>query len=213
MKSTLSALAGRPIRLDLPDDFEAISKQKGEYERLTGEVREAEHLMELLEAKRAEAQTADTNAYAEALRHGKSDPGAKRTDAVDQEIVMARRKRAALERARDSVESEVVALVEEHRAEWLEEADEQLERLHERKRELLTAFAEERTAIVTTLSLRRWIEGFPTRPSVRRVGSPPVATLLGRNGEGLAWETILAALEADLETVREPVPATLAVPA
>ena len=49
--------------------------------------------------------------------------------------------------------------------------------------------------------------------SVQRLGAPPVAGVLGRNGEAIGWETIKQALEADLEPVREPMPAIEAVPA
>ncbi len=214
MKSSLSVLAGRRITIDMPDDFAPLDSVRNEYEHLQAELRAAQQQLERLATRREEAGAADTAAFAANLRSGKRDPGRPESDRVDKEIVAAERRRTALERAINDAEAELIALVEAHRAEWLEAVDERLERQQERKRELLMAFAEERAAIVTTLSLRHWLSGFPTRQtSVRRVGSPPVATLLGRNGEGLAWETILAALEADLETVREPVPATLAVPA
>ena len=213
MKSSLSVLAGRRITIDMPDDFAPLDSVRNEYEHLQAELRAAQQQLERLATRREEAGAADTAAFAANLRSGKRDPGRPESDRVDKEIVAAQRRRTALERAINDVEAELIALVEAHRTEWLEEVAERLERQQERKRELLMAFAEERAAIVATLSRRRWIEGFPTRPSVRRVGSPPVAMLLGRNGEGLAWETILAALEADLEPVREPRPATLAMPA
>jgi len=126
VESSLSSLAGRRIRLDLPD-FEPIAKTRTEYEKITTEIASAQAMLEQLAAKREEARQADTAAYAKALRGGKNDPGMPRTDAVDEEIVGAQRKLAALQKALDDVEGELIAAVEQHRAEWLAEVDEQLE--------------------------------------------------------------------------------------
>ena len=126
MESSLSALAGRRIRLDLPD-FEPITKTKAEYEKITTEIVSAQGSLESLAFRREEARQADTAAFAKALRGGKADPGTPKTDAVDAEIVAAQRRLAALQRALDDVEGELIAAVEQHRAEWLAEVDEQLE--------------------------------------------------------------------------------------
>jgi len=92
--------------------------------------------------------------------------------------------------------------------------DEQLEQEHTAKRKLIAELATAREAIVTTSALRVWLAGFPMKQtSIRRGVVPPVAGVLGRNGEAIGWETIKQALEADLEPVREPMPAIEAVPA
>jgi len=118
VESSLSSLAGRRIRLDLPD-FEPIEKTKTEYEKITTEIVAAQGLLEQLGAKREAARQADTAAYAKQLRSGKADPGTPKTDAVDAEIVGAQRKLQALQRALDDVEGELIAAVEQHRTEWL----------------------------------------------------------------------------------------------
>jgi len=211
--SSLSSLAGRRIRLDLPE-FAPIAKTKAEYEATTEEIVAGQAVLEQLAAKREAARLADTGAYAKALRAGKPDPGAPRTDAADALIVGAQRKLAALQKALDDVEGELIAAVERHRADWLAEVDEQLEQEHEAKRKLISELATARETIVVTSALRVWLAGFPMRAtSVRRGGSPPVAGVLGQNGEAIGWETIKQALEADLEPVREPTAAIEAVPA
>ncbi len=213
VESSLSSLAGRRIRLDLPD-FEPITKTRTEYEKLTSEIAIAQGALEQLGAKREAARQADTAAYAKALRGGKADPGTPKTDAVDAEIVAAQRKLAALVKALDDVEGELIAAIEQHREEWLAEVDETLEQEHTARRQLISELAEARETIVTTSGLRVWLAGFPMKAtSVRRGVVLPVAGVLGRNGEAIAWETIKQALEADLEPVREPMAAIEAVPA
>ena len=115
---SLSSLAGRRIRLDLPD-FDPITKTKTEYEKLTIEIVAGQGVLEQLGAKREAARQADTAAFAKQLRAGKADPGTPKTDAVDAEIVGAQRKLQALQRALDDVEGELIAAVEQHRTEWL----------------------------------------------------------------------------------------------
>ncbi len=201
----MSSLAGRRIRLDLPE-FAPIVKSKAEYEAITEEIVAGQAVLEQLGAKREAARQADTGAYAKALRAGKPDPGTPKTDRVDAEIVAAQRKLAALQRALDDVEGELISAVEQHRAEWLAEVDEQLKQEHEAKRELISGLAEARAAIVVTSSLRVWLAGFPMKAtSIRRGGSPPVAGVLGRNGEAMPFEEIVLALETDLEYERVPV--------
>ena len=208
---SLSSLTGRRIRLDLPD-FEPITKTKAECVKLTTEIAAGQGMIEQLGAKREAARQADTAAYAKQLRAGKPDPGTPKTDAVDAEIVGAQRKLAALVKALDDVEGELIAAVEQHRAEWLAEVEEQLEQEHAAKRQLVSGLAEARAAIVVTSSLRVWLAGFPMKQtSIRRGVVPPVAGVLGRNGEPMPFEQIVQALETDL--VREPMPAIEAVPA
>lgn len=212
MESSLSSLAGRRIRLDLPA-FAPITKMRTEYEKITSEISVGQGLLEQLGAKREAARQADTAAYAKQLRAGKPDPGTPKTDRVDAEIVGAQRRLAALQRALDDVEGELVAAVEQHRAEWLAEVDARLEQEHEAKRKLISELATARETIVTTSALRVWLAGFPMRAtSVSRGVVPPVAGVLGRNGEPMPFEQIVQALETDLEYER-PRAATEAVPA
>ena len=125
----------------------------------------------------------------------------------------AQRRLAALQKALDDVEGELIAAVERHRSEWLAEVDEQLEQEHEAKRALIAELAGARETIVVTSSLRVWLAGFPMRAtSIRRGVVPPVAGVLGRNGEPMPFEQIVQALEKDLEYER-PVAAIEAVPA
>ena len=211
--SSLSSLAGRRIRFDLPE-FEPITKTKTEYEKITAEIAVAQGALEQLAAKREAARQADTGAYAKALRGGKADPGTPKTDRVDAEIVGAQRRLAALQKALDDVEGELIADVEQNREQWLAEVDARLEQEHEAKRKLIAEHARARETIVVTAGLRGWLHGFPMKQtSIRRGVVPPVAGVLGRNGEAIGWETIKQALEADLEPVREPTAAIEAVPA
>jgi len=130
---------------------------------------------------------------------------------VDGEIVGAQRRLAALQRALDDVEGELIAAVDQHRAQWLAEVDEQLEQEHAAKRKLIAELATARETIVATSSLRVWLAGFPMKAtSIRRGGSPAVAGVLGQNGEPMPFEQIMQALEKDLE---RPVAAIEAVPA
>ena len=85
---SLSSLAGRRIRLDLPD-FEPITKTKAEYVKLTTEIEAAQGMLEQLGAKRELARQADTAAYAKALRAGKADPGTPKTDRLVREPMPA----------------------------------------------------------------------------------------------------------------------------
>ncbi len=212
MESSLSTLAGRRIRLDLPD-FEPIAKTRTEYEAITAEIVAAQGLLEQLVAKREEARQADTAAFAKQLRAGKADPGTPKTDRVDGEIVGAQRRLAALQKALDDVEGELSAAVRQHREQWLAEVDETLEQEHAAKRKLLAELATARETIVATSSLRVWLAGFPMRAtSVSRGVVPPVAGVLGRNGEPMPFEQIVQALETDLEYER-PTAAIEAVPA
>ncbi|HXH34996.1 MAG TPA: hypothetical protein VNJ54_11355 [Plantibacter sp.] len=180
--------------------------------KITTEIVSAQATLESLTFRREEARQADTAAYAKALRGGKNDPGTPKTDAVDAEIVGAQRRLAALQRALDDVEAEVIEAVRQHREQWLVEVDEQLEQEHEAKRKLLAELATARETIVVTSALRVWIAGFPMKAtSVSRGVVPPVADLLGQNGEPLAWEKVRQALENDLEVARAA--AVEAVPA
>ena len=210
--SSLSSLAGRRIRLDLPD-FEPITKTKAEYVKLTTEIVSAQGSLEQLGAKREAARLADTSAFAKALRGGKGDPGTPRTAAADGEIMGEQRRLAALQKALDDVEGELIAAVEQHREQWVGEVDEQLVLLLAAKRKLIAELATARETIVVTSSLRVWLAGFPMKAtSVRRGGSPPVAGVLGQNGEPMPFEQIMQALEEDLKYER-PTAAIEAVPA
>jgi hypothetical protein len=150
-----------PFRLPPAIGHDEIDAAIGAYLRLVGQLNDARLAVRAIEDRRKEAEQADRQAFADALRAGAKDPGPKHLRKHEEEALDARRRREALEQACGDAGVELVALVEAHRAEVVEltATNERAaaERVHKAVAELLDAGA----AWLGALDKARFARGFP----------------------------------------------------
>jgi hypothetical protein len=92
---------------------------------------------------RDEAQDADRQAYARALRSGDKDPGSKHFDKLERSLEAARRKAEALRLALQDLDTERRTLIDLHREEWRSEV---ADRLPEARQDLRAALSQMQAA-------------------------------------------------------------------
>ncbi len=129
---------------------------------------------------RDEAQDADRQAYARALRAGDKDPGRKHSDKLERSLEAARRKGEALHHALQELDTERRALIDEHRAEWREEVEARLPKARGDLGAALAKMQAARSHLHQLEGVRAWLEEpakpfepstAPPRDSVHVIGS------------------------------------------
>jgi len=106
---------------------------------------------------RAEAQDADRQAYARALRSGDKDPGSKHSDKLERSLEAARRKAEALRLALEELDTERRALIDEHRAEWRGEVEERLPKARKDLRAALSSMQAARSHLHHLEGVMEWL--------------------------------------------------------
>ncbi len=112
---------------------------------------------------RGEAQDADRQAYARALRAGDKDPGSKETDKLERSLEAARRKSEALHHALQELDAERRTLIDEHRAEWRGEVEDKLPKARKDLRAALSQMQAARSHLKHLEGVMEWLEA-PAKP-------------------------------------------------
>lgn len=131
------------------------------YEKLKQERKVTGARLGELTRKREQAIEADRRALAKAIREGKRDPGGKAVEQIEKEIKACNRRLEALEEALDDAESDLAAVVEEHRKEWSEEAEAEFLEAREEYAAAVEALNEARAVFAERRQLLAWVRRFP----------------------------------------------------
>ena len=161
-----------------------------------------ERLSSLQRRGREAAQEQDAIALAEAIEEGKEEPKTNNVEQIDKEIAACERRVAALEIVVDNLEQSLIAVVDEHRDEWVEEVDAELTADFEMYGDAIEAVASARAHISQKFGLRRWLHGFPeTNPVYAEGGSSVVVALKAMHGDPYTFTQVIDALRQDAQTV------------
>ncbi len=112
---------------------------------------------------RGEAQDADRQAYASALRSGDKDPGSKHTDKLERSLEAARRKAEALRLALQDLDTERRTLIDKHREEWRSEVEDRLPEAREDLRAALSRMQATRSHLHQLQGVVAWLAE-PAKP-------------------------------------------------
>lgn len=160
---------GRRIRLELPEveEWPELTAAVAAYRKLLEERRLAGIRLGSLEADRARSVELDKRDYGKAIREGKPDPGTKRTDKIDRDMADTRRRLEAIEFAISDAEGELVEVVEEHRADWIADADRRIGATRAEYGQAVEQAMSAHQRVAHARALRAWLDGFPAQPSFR----------------------------------------------
>jgi hypothetical protein len=203
---------GSLVLFRLPPESEVWDELKGpvaEYRDLVGRRHAALTRIGVLESKRARAAEADRLALARALREEKPDPGDKSVEKIDKDLANTRRIIESLEIAIEEVEQELIGIVDEHQAEWLESANEQIEAETQEYVAAIDTLEAARSKVAASVGLKRFLHTFPEHGY--SAGHWPVFGLLrvgsqgpGDPGEPYFWNDVVEALRKDAEVAVRP---------
>ncbi len=179
----------------------AVRKAAAEHAALlTRQQSAAQDLLDL-EDRRRVAVNADRDAYAQALRSGRPDPGQPRTTEFDAQLVEARRLLAGLATAVAASADEVLTAVARARETWQVDTARAETEARTRWLEAIDALDAARVALVQARSVGAWLEG----PADRyKDWTPPVGRLAAQHGGPHNWTDVVDALRADLAPAAAP---------
>jgi len=204
---------GTRMQMRLPDtEWAPLQKVVAAYRDLEARMRAARVRLGSLEGtERERAEQKDRRAYVKEIREGNDDhPGTPETDKVDREIKQCRDLIAALDVALDEAETDLVAVVDEHRQAWLEEIEAQVEKQRKTYAKAIESVASERGALDVSFALLRWTRDFPEVGSYRPQ-SGYVRALVAPHGDPFYFAEVVQALREDanppepVEKVRHPI--------
>jgi hypothetical protein len=173
-----------------------------EYRKLVADRHMATTRLGKLENDRVRAIERDRQALAKALREGKEDPGDQAVEKIDKDLAQTRRKIAALETAIYDAEAELIALVDEHQAEWIENTDAEIGDVAQEYLAAVDALEAAREKMTAAVGLKRFLHTFPEHGY--NAGHWPVYGLIARNGDPFLWGEVVGALRRDADTATAP---------
>jgi hypothetical protein len=173
-----------------------------EYRDLVSKRHVAQTRLGTLENQRARAIEADRRALAKALRAGGEDPGDKTVEKIDKDLANTRRQIESLEIAIYDAEADLVAIVDEHQAEWLANTDDEIEVVAQEYLVAVDALEAAREKLTASVGLKRFLYSFPEHGYTS--GHWKVFGLIGQNGDPFDWMQVVAALRRDAETAKVP---------
>jgi hypothetical protein len=197
-----TARGGR-LDLALPHTrWKELEEAVDAYEKLKRERKVTNSRLAGLTREREKAIEADRRALAKAIKEGKRDPGNKAIERIEKEIQACNRRLEALEEALDDAEGDLIAVVDEHREAWVEEA----EAAHLEAREAYAEAVEElslsRTVLAERFSLYSWVKHFPDEELGTlsyRVRDSYLPGLLASWGDPYTFTDVLVALREDAQ--------------
>lgn len=187
----------------LPPDSEVPEELKGavkEYRELVGKRHAAYTRLGALERDRHRAIARDRLALAKALREGGDDPGDDAVEKIDRDTANTRRIIESLEIAIEEAEQELIGIVDEHKDEWLAEADEEIDADVEAYRAAVDELEARRTKLTESVALKRFFNTFPEHGY--RPGHWHVFGLIARHGDPFRWDEVIEALRKDAEVAQ-----------
>ncbi len=196
----------RPLALPPVEHLpKAVAKVAAEHATLVEREQAAAQTLLTLENARRVAVNADRDAFAQALRTGKDDPGTPKTAEYDAEIAKARRLAEGLTTAVAASTDEVLAAVARARPAWQVDAAQREVDARTRYLEAVDALNRARGALVQARSVGAWLEG--PADSRYKTWSPPVRGLPAPHGGPTNFGDVVAALAGDLPAVPTAAPA------
>lgn len=167
------------------------------YEQLKRERKVTEKALSVIEKGRVAVLAGHQIALANAIRLGKEEPEEPDLASLYKEEQAARRRLDAIEIALDDTETELVAVLDEHRAAWTEEAQATFEEAKAEYAEKVEALAMARLKVSAKFALLRWVRGFPEEEVSYRVRAGYVGKLQSVNGDPYLFEQVIDALRDD----------------
>ncbi len=196
---------GGRIDLSLPrTQFPELNEVVEAYEQLRRERKVTSSRLSGLTRQREKAIEADRRTLADWIRKGQkgAEPGPKEVEKVEKEIAACNRRLEALEEALDDAERDLIAVVDEHREAWVEQAEVEHAAAREEFAGAVEALALSRQALSERFALVFWLRHFPDEErgaiSYRVRGSylPP---LKAENGDPHTFADVVAALREDAQ--------------
>ena len=172
-----------------------VAKAADEYARLRAEL-DAEQLRLInLDQARAEAEQADRDAFAAALRSGSDDPGTGAVEQADRAIASSRRRVEALEQAVADSRRALLSTIEAERPRWSDHLQAEATQAAATFASAVEALAAAHDRLTEATTVNNWLRSWS--PTARL--KPPVVTgrvqaLISRNGSAEPWPTVVAAL-------------------
>ena len=157
-----------------------------------------------LEGERTRAIEQDRLAYAKALREGKDDPGSKRVEKLEREIAACHRRLDAIGEAIDMATDELVASVDEHRAEWEAGARQLVDVAQREYAGAIETVATAKARVDTSFALLSFVAGFPESEVSYRVRGSFVGALKAPNADPYYFAQVIDALRADAQMPLSP---------
>lgn len=199
---TFETGTGRRVAVELPDPSELeewpqIKAAVEEHGRLARVHREAAAKLDAVVGHRTVAEQEDRAAFARALKQRKGDPGEEAVKRQAEEERSARRRFDAAGLAMEEAGRDLVAVLEEHRATALTEADALIGTDRDECIEAIERLEAARSRMLARQSLRHWLATFPEQLKYRRVTRPLGTLIDGASGEPLRFDRVMAALRAD----------------
>jgi hypothetical protein len=193
-------LRGTLTPFRLPPIEMAWDELKGpikEYRKLVSDRHLALTRLGKLENDRARAVEADRRALAKALRAGGDDPGDSAVEKIDKDMANTRRQVEALEIAIEEAEQELIGVVDENQAAWIENVEDEIAGVSQDYLAAVDALEAARERLSSSVGLKRFLHTFPEHGYTS--GHWPVFGLIARSGEPFNWDEVVEALRKDAE--------------
>lgn len=183
-----------PPESEAPDE---LKKPVQEYRELLGKRHAAYNRIGVMENKRTKAIEADRLALARALREGKDDPGDKSVEKIDKDLKATRRIIESLEIAIEEAEQELIGVVDDNQAAWLEDVDESITADAQEYVAAIEAVETARTKLTESVAMKRFLRSFPEHGY--SPGHWHVFSLISPNGDPFRWDQVIDALRKDVD--------------
>lgn len=194
---------GSRREINLPTtEWPELQKVIEAYEDLRRERKVTQARAVTLTQERHTAEAQATQALAKAIREGKGEEAVaakveKEAARIDKEAAACERRLLAIEEALDSAEFDLIDVVENNRATWLEEIEAEVDSAYVEYRSAVAVLAGKRLVLSRVHALRSWLRGFPDEVESYKVGQGVLPKLRGQNGSPYAVQQVLDALTED----------------
>jgi uncharacterized protein YukE len=201
--------SGRRFEVAVPSssNWEELNEAAETYRRLVQERNVTARRLGGLQGERVRAVEQERHALAAWLKSDRStkEPDSSKVAKIDKEIKAAERRLLAVEEAIDDAISDLIAVVDEHRDEWREDAERALAQERAQYAEAVEALAQAREKVSAAYALTSWVNGFPEFEQTFRVRGAVVGSLKAENGEPYWFAQVVDALRQDAtQTVGAP---------
>lgn len=184
---------------ELGFEWPALKATVADMDRLAGDLEETVAKVRELHDSKRDAERKDQEAYAAAIRDGKTDPGEKHAAKVDADIRNAERRRDALRIAIQEQAATITATIDEHRDTWRTEVSDRLPATQDRLSRAVAEVEAARAELQRLNGLADWLQE-PRRTYAPKEAAKNTSTVImgGINRQG--GEPTLASIRREAES-------------
>lgn len=194
---------GGRLDIGLPrTQWRELESAREAYEQLKRERNVTASRVLSLERKREKAIDADRRALAVWIKNGQkgAEPGPKEVEKIENEIRACNRRLEAIEDALDDAETDLIAVIDEHRDAWVEEVEDTHAQAREEYERAVEALSAARDVVSERFSLLYWLRWFPDEEKGAvsyRVRGSYVGKLIASWGDPYTFTQVIDALRED----------------